>query len=492
MGVVKNFIVRAGADFSELENKMKTTGQKMQKFGGSMQKVGKGFTSAITVPAMAAAGGLAAIAISAGKTADELITTSNKTGLSTTALQELEYAARFVDVEVETMTDSMFKLTKNMDMARKGTGKQADAFKALGVKVTNTDGSLRDTKEVWADTIDALGSVGNESERDAMAYQLFGRSAQELNPLIKAGGDELKKLSQEAHDMGIIMGEDDVESLGKFDDSMERLKASLGGAKNQIAIALIPAIEKLIPVIQDKIVPAIMDFAGKIGDLIQRFIDLPTWQKKAAGAFAIFIVAIGPVLTVVGGMITTLGGLFKAFKGVGKIMKLVSIGPVGIIVLAIAGLALILINLWNTNEEFRDKVKAVWSAVSGFIGGFAKGIIDTIGGIIDKVKDVINWFKELLNLDGKSKNIEVSNNRNNRVVSGQGNRKIPAMANGGIVTRPTLALVGEAGPEAVIPLGKGMAMNHSGTIRVEGVNNKGELKAVDEIIIEKLRREMRR
>lgn len=75
---------------------------------------------------------------------------------------------------------------------------------------------------------------------------------------------------------------------------------------------------------------------------------------------------------------------------------------------------------------------------------------------------------------------------------------VPAMASGGIVTRPTLALIGEAGPEAVVPLdgrtsfGFGVQeVRHTGTIRVEGVTDKGQLLAVKDIVIEELLREIR-
>jgi hypothetical protein len=60
-----------------------------------------------------------------------------------------------------------------MDAARGGTGATAEAYKKLGVNVTNADGSLRDSNEVYWEAIDALGGIQNETERDAMAMQVF-------------------------------------------------------------------------------------------------------------------------------------------------------------------------------------------------------------------------------------------------------------------------------------------------------------------------------
>jgi len=79
---------------------------------------------------------------------------------------------------------------------------------------------------------------------------------------------------------------------------------------------------------------------------------------------------------------------------------------------------------------------------------------------------------------------------------GPGGTKPVKMAEGGIVTRPTFALIGEAGPEAVVPLRRGAGGSRKlevfGTVRVEGVNDKGQLMAVIPVVIDELRREMRK
>jgi hypothetical protein len=208
----------------------------------------------------------------------------------------MQYAARFVDVEVETMTTSMIKLTKNMDMARNGSKEQAEAFAELGVEYKNADGTLRNAKEVWADTIDALGNISNEAERDATALSLFGRSAAELNPLIKAGGDEMRRLAAEAHEVGAVMSGENVAKLGKFDDSMEKLKATVGNAAASIGVAFLPVLEKLMPIIQNQLVPLIGKFADFVGKVIEKFDALsPGMQKTiiAAIALAVAIVVFG-------------------------------------------------------------------------------------------------------------------------------------------------------------------------------------------------------
>lgn len=228
---------------------MENAAEKAHKLSGTLSSIAGGIgraaavgIAAVGAAAVAAGAGIAKITLNAGEAADELITLSNKTGISTKTLQEMEYAARFVDVPLETMTDSMFKLTRSMDMARAGTGEQADAFKSLGIATTNTDGSLRGSKQVWMDTIDALGKVTNETERDAIAMQLFGKSAKELNPLIVAGSDALSTLADEANELGVVLGDDAVSALGEFDDKMQRLKATGSALGQTLGAAVAPAL----------------------------------------------------------------------------------------------------------------------------------------------------------------------------------------------------------------------------------------------------------
>ena len=207
--------------------------------------------SAGTIAKMGAVAGAVAVAIKAIKAlydttieaaakADELLTKSAVTGLSTDTLQQWEYASQFVDVSVETMTGSMSKLTRAMAEAQAGNGATAEAFKALGVEVTNADGSLRSTEDVFYDAIDALQGVGNQAERDALTMEIFGRSAQELNPLILQGSDALKELGDEAEKTGYVLDEYQVKKLGEVDDAYQQMKLQLDATKTQLAVAFAP------------------------------------------------------------------------------------------------------------------------------------------------------------------------------------------------------------------------------------------------------------
>lgn len=216
------------------------------KMGFDLTVAGMKAMATAATAAITAVGGLA---IKAGQAADDLNTLAATTGLSTKELQEFQYASDLIDVSVDTLAGALKKTTSSMVAAKDGTGKQAEAFKQLGVEIKNADGSLRDNNDVFNDAIKALGNIGNETERDAIAMQLFGKSATELNPLIEGGIDVLKQMSEQANELGLILSQEALDGANAFNDQIDILKAN--GQKTfqvigtEVASQLAPAMESL-------------------------------------------------------------------------------------------------------------------------------------------------------------------------------------------------------------------------------------------------------
>lgn len=187
--------------------------------------------------------------------ADNIITLSMQTGQTTDQLQEFSYATELIDVSVDTLQGSLTKLTNNMQDTINGTGNAKASFEALGISVTDADGNMRSANDVFYETIDALGDVKNETERDAMAMDIFGRSAQDLNPLIIQGSETLKAYAQEAHNVGYVLDDEALSALGAVDDAYQRLQKSQEGAKNQLSAEFAPYLtefyEKITKLIKD-------------------------------------------------------------------------------------------------------------------------------------------------------------------------------------------------------------------------------------------------
>lgn len=230
--------------FSGLGDKLEGVQEKLAKFGLAMQGVKAGF-ELVSAGVQVAKKAYDEFVGSTVKMADDLLQQSSVTGLSTDALQEYAYMAELVDTDVSTITGSMQKMIKNMSTASKGTGDAYNAFKKLGVSITDSNGEMRDANEVFAEAITALGAMDNETEKNALAMQIFGKSAMDLNPLIEAGADSIDEFRQQAHDMGYVLDEETLTALGNVDDTMQVLNNQFTAVKQQIAVALLPIVEEI-------------------------------------------------------------------------------------------------------------------------------------------------------------------------------------------------------------------------------------------------------
>jgi len=262
---MENELSQSEKAINEVGDEIKTTEKKTVDWTAALKKTGDVLGKAVTVAAKTTAAAIVAVgvaaaaaakyiynaAVSAGTFADDLITLSNQTSISTDTLQKWTYAARFIDTEVETMTGSMAKMVRQMDAASNGTKLSADAFKQLNIDIQNSDGTLRDSETVFLEAIDALGMIANETERDSIAMQIFGKSAQDLNPLIIAGSDELRRLGEEAAATGLVLDGAALGALGNFDDTMEKIDAQTNALTNTLGLIFLPAVSAVMTGLQD-------------------------------------------------------------------------------------------------------------------------------------------------------------------------------------------------------------------------------------------------
>lgn len=461
-----------------------------QSFGKISEASGKvaQATKGISTAAGGALAGLAGMAYKSVTAADDLVTLSKQTGIATDELQKMKYASDLVDVSVEEITGAMTKMKKNMASTSKDT--QA-AFAQIGVSVTDANGQLRNTTDVFYEVLQGLSGIKNETERDIVAMQLFGKSADQLAGIIDDGGESLKSLGQEAQDLGLIMSEDTLSSLNDVNDSIDKLKAKANG---EIAQSGAKAMEALMPVFEK-----VLDAMSKALDYIG---SLDADQIKMIATLLAVVASISPVakaISNVTGLISTLTGtvipkviticgkltgtvlpkvmsVLKMFPGLGitaaiialvaliatkgdEIQKIVNkvcdfvknllnnlmnwlnnhgLNVLGSFVKTIIGLIDNLKSILNGIIDFIRGVftgdwKRAWSGVveilTGLFGGIKTLLKAPINAVIGMINGIIGGFNKLRSIAGKS---EVS--------------KIPLLATGGVVSKGS-AVVGDAGPE---------------------------------------------
>ena len=225
-------------------------------------KVGVGSMVALGAAALGAGVLITGLTFHAATAADQLGELSDKTGITVQRLQELGYIGKITGTDLESVTGANAKMIRSMNLAAqqietfgkkvdkaRDSGKSldnlemkgaAEAYTRLGIHVTDATGKLRNSNVVFAEVLDALNKIRNPTERDALAMQIFGKSAQELNPLIKLGAAGLAKLTEEAHKNGAVVDTETVTALGNLNDQLDALKSGLSGVGTTILGAFAP------------------------------------------------------------------------------------------------------------------------------------------------------------------------------------------------------------------------------------------------------------
>ena len=345
-------IIATEQDLKKLEDEYKqfgsvsaqqiaAAGQKMQDFGSKVTEVGNQMK-----PLSAAAAGLVAamggIAYKSLQTADDLNTLSKQTGLSTDFLQKMEYGADRLDVSVDTLRGSVTKMKKNMA----GSG---EPFAKLGVSVTDASGNMRSAEDVFMDTVKALSLIPNEVERDQAAYEIFGRSADELAGIIDDGGEAFKRYAQEMEDMNLVMSGDTLNAINEANDAIDKSKAQLKAAGLQlgatIAKGLSPVVEKL---------------TGWVQKLVGWLQKLTPEQTNMIMTIGLVVAAIAPLLLIIGQIASAIGAILSLAPAFTAVFAALA-GPVGIAIAVIGALVAVGVLLYKNWDEIKAKAIEVWN-----------------------------------------------------------------------------------------------------------------------------------
>jgi phage-related minor tail protein len=444
------------------------------------------------VPAALGAGvvGLAKGAIDA---ADNMRDLSQRTGISVEMLSKLDVAAKQSGTNIEAVGTALGRFNGRLvEAAKTGSGPTSDALKQLGLSATDASGKIKSADKILLEIADRFAAMPDGPKKSALALDLFGRAGQNLIPLLNGGSAAIKNIAA-------TMTTDFANSADRVNDKLVVIQARFTALTVSLAEKLLPAFESLVNAV-DSIANAFSALPGPIQQFIVGIGGIAIAIGIVAGPIINLIKLIGIVGTAfaslqIGALIAGwLGALGPAMAAIGSFLATAAAaiaafftGPIGIGILIAAGIALLVKAIYDFREpimKFLAWLYDSWVQTSTAVGKVAYNLYVQPWVNAFKLMETIAtkaWESIANNAKGAFRGILQFMANGLNIISGEINRlvdsyntlpgpdlprvppvRVPAFGDGGYVTKPTMALVGEKGPEYIIPARKLQAATGGG------------------------------
>lgn len=226
-------------DTADAEKSISKTGEQAEGLGKKLADgAGKAakWAAGVVAGAVAVGGAMVKAAKDTAADLDVIDKASQRMKIGAESYQELAHAANLSGVEMSTLEKAAKKLEGtdlNMDQA-----------------------------------LDQIYSLSTAEERAAKAAELFGENvAYQMTPMLNASADEMKSMRKEAHDLGLVMGEDAVKNGAALNDMFTKVEGSISALKTGLMTELMPYVMEILDwVIQN--IPQIRDTVKSVMDAI--------------------------------------------------------------------------------------------------------------------------------------------------------------------------------------------------------------------------------
>lgn len=318
------------------------TNSDLQKFGKSMQKVGASF--AAVGGAITAALGVAVKSLA--NAADVADDTAKRTGLTVEAVQELGYVAKMTGSNLATVEVALRTMQKGLTDSGTDSAAFTSALETLGLSLAEL--RAMNPQAQFDALSQSIAGVTDPSQRAGLAMTVFGRAGTAFLPMLAEGADGIAKLKDEAHKYGYVMSQEVAEAGSNFNDNLDRLKGSLGGLAQQVVAGLLPTLNSLVKCAAD-VVAGIKEWINNNPNLVS------TLAHVAA--------SVGAVLTVFGALVAACGSWIALAPAVGAAWTIAT-GPIGITIMAIAGVVAGIVALWKNWDKVCHYMAQAWNTLT--------------------------------------------------------------------------------------------------------------------------------
>ena len=364
---------------------------KFDAIAKNVSEVGNAISTAgrvLTPFSTAAAGaitGLGALGVSTAATSAEIDDLSNRFGVSAETIQEWQYVASQLGVDVEYFNRALIRVRAAMlDLSSGKTSAATEALSALGLEMSQFDSY----EEMFDGVMNALAGMEDETLQAAYANEIFGdHIANQMLPYLNAGTEEIAKFKEEFAGMSSLTDEQ-VSALATLDDTINLLKQSLQYVGLQIGASLQPLLQSLANVINNSLVP-------RLQALAEWFNSLTLEQQEFAAKALLVVAALAPLTLGVGKLVTTVGGLIQAIPQLQAGLTALAAHP---IILIIAAVAAILLVLYTQCEAFRESINNLVGLLGTALQPVLDVIMNTLNTLIGLLSPIIQLVGNILAL----------------------------------------------------------------------------------------------
>lgn len=412
------------------------------KFSNMTGEVGR-FGRRTALVGAGAAVGIFGIANSTATLGDQVAKTGDKIGIALGPFQELRYAAERSGVSTEKFDSSLERFVKRMGEATQGTGAARKAYEELGLSAEDL---AKLTPEKSLEVVaDRLSSVENQSQRVAIAAQLFGREGVAMVNMMKDGSAGLQALRKDARATGYVLSEQAARDAEAFKDAMLDAQLGMAGMKNTIGAELMPAITDMMGDLsawmrenRDQVNAFASNFGTKLKNAIPVLRDIAVGAASTAktlgmitsnlaamvggfdnlGMILAVVLAMKPIMAILAfgkaifmatsAVVGLAGGLPAVAAGIKAIGVALTANPIGLIIAAIAGAGYLIYKNWGAIMDFFKSLPAKFSGfgsmiMDGLVGGLLGGLKKVKDTIVNAGKKTIGWFKGVLGIKSPSR-----------------------------------------------------------------------------------------
>ncbi len=209
-----------------------------------MQKSFQISGAAIAGSLLAVGGVLAKISKDTAALGDQFQKMALRTNVSTQTLSEMAHVAELAGTNIQTVEKGIFRMTKVANDASQGLGEAKETLELLGISAKDTNGQLKNTEQLFFESIQALRQVKDETQRVALAQEIFGKSGVQLLTIVNQTNEAIGEQRQEAINLGITFDQISANEAAQFNDDMLRLSKSVRGLTIELGKGLIPFLSK--------------------------------------------------------------------------------------------------------------------------------------------------------------------------------------------------------------------------------------------------------